>query len=112
MKNMLSRKTPVRSLLKLRPMAIALLDKRKLRYWDALDKPLGDLFHPGSSRLAETGKASDGARSPDGMDDFLDEVSYTRVPAPDTDWSAMPLYALIDYLTHEHRSLMLERLLQ
>jgi iron-sulfur cluster repair protein YtfE (RIC family) len=114
MKNMLSQKTPVRSLLKLRPMAIALLDKRNLRYWDALDKPLGDLFRSGSGRAAGTGHAaggarpSDGAHPADGMEDFLDEVSYTRVPAPDTDWSAMPLYALIDYLTHEHRSLMLQ----
>ena len=98
MKNMLSRQTPVRSLLKLRPMAIALLDKRKLRYWDSLDKPLGDLF----------GLPPEAGRPLDGMDDFLDEVSYTRVPAPDTDWSAMPLYMLIDYLTHEHRGLLLQ----
>jgi iron-sulfur cluster repair protein YtfE (RIC family) len=90
MKNMLSQQTPVRSLLKIRPMAVGLLDKRKIRYWDSLDKPLGDLFRR------------------DGMDDFLDEVSYARVPAPDTDWSAMPIYMLVDYLTHEHRDLMLQ----
>lgn len=89
MKSMLSQQTPVRFLLKMRPMAIASLDKRKIRYWDALDKPLGDLFRR------------------EGMDDFLDEVSYTRIPASDTDWSAMPLYMLVDYLTHDHRSLML-----
>jgi hypothetical protein len=92
MKNMLSRQTPVRSLLKLRPMAVALLDKRKLRYWDSLDKPLGDLFQR------------------DSMEDFLDEVSYSRVAAPDTDWSAMPLYVLVDYLTHEHRALLLQEI--
>jgi iron-sulfur cluster repair protein YtfE (RIC family) len=90
MKSMLSQQTPVRSLLKMRPMAIALLDKRKIRYWDSLDRPLGDVMRR------------------DGMDDFLEEVSYARVPAPDTDWSAMPLYMLVDYLTHEHRSLMLQ----
>ncbi|MDB5103848.1 MAG: Iron-sulfur cluster repair di-iron protein [Fibrobacteres bacterium] len=90
MKNMLSRQTPVRALLKMRPMAIGMLDKRKIRYWDSLDKPLGDLFHQ------------------EGMDDFLDEVSYARVPAPDTDWSAMPLYMLVEYLTQEHRGLLLQ----
>ena len=92
MKNMLSQQTPVRSLLKMRPMAIALLDKRKIRYWDSLDKPLSDLFRR------------------EGMEDFLDEVSYARVPAPDTDWTAMPLYVLVDYLTHEHRDLLLHEI--
>ncbi len=96
MKNMLSQQTPVRSLLKIRPLAIGLLDKRKIRYWDSLDKPLGDLFRRDSGRPAV------------GMEDFLDEVSYARVPAPDTDWSAMPLYMLVDFLTHEHRDLMLQ----
>lgn len=90
MKSMLSNQTPVRFLLKVRPMAIALLDKRNIRYWDALDKPLGDLFRR------------------EGMDDFLDEISYARVPAQDTDWSAMPLYMLVDYLTHDHRNLLLQ----
>ncbi|HKP98133.1 MAG TPA: hypothetical protein VJ385_20555 [Fibrobacteria bacterium] len=96
MKSMLSQQTPVRSLLKMRPMAIALLDKRKLRYWDALDRPLGDLFH------------RDAGRPSGGMDEFLDEVSHARVPASDTDWSAMPLYVLVDFLTHEHRSLLVQ----
>jgi iron-sulfur cluster repair protein YtfE (RIC family) len=96
MKNMLSQQTPVRSLLKIRPLAVGLLDKRKIRYWDSLDKPLGDLFR------------RDPARPSSGMDDFLDEVSYTRVPAPDTDWTAMPLYMLVDYLTQEHRGLMVQ----
>ena len=90
MKSLLSNRTPVRFLLKIRPMAIGLLDKRKIRYWDALDKPLGDLFRR------------------EGMEDFLDEISYARVPASDTDWSAMPLYMLVDYLTHEHRNLVLQ----
>jgi hypothetical protein len=110
MRNMLSQQTPVRSLLKLRPMAIALLDKRKLRYWDALDKPLGDLFRRDALRPIGALRPQDGGRPADGFDDFLDEVSYTRVPAPDTDWSAMPLYMLIDYLTHEHRSLLLQEI--
>lgn len=90
MKSMLSQQTPVRSLLKMRPMAIAMLDKRKIRYWDALDKPLGDLVRR------------------EGMEDFLDEVSYARVPAPDTDWSAMPLYMLVDFLTHDHRDILMQ----
>lgn len=96
MKSMLSQQTPVRSLLKIRPMAVGLLDKRQIRYWDSMDKPLGDLFR------------RDPARPSSGMEDFLDEVSYARVPAPDTDWSAMPLYMLVDFLTHQHRDLMLQ----
>ena len=99
MKNMLSQQTPVRSLLKMRPMAIELLEKRKIRYWDSLDKPLGDLFR------REGGRPVTG-----GMDDFIDEVSYARVPAHDTDWSAMPLYMLVDYLTHEHRNILLQEI--
>ena len=95
MKSMLSQQTPIRSLLKIRPMAIGLLDKRKIRYWDSLDKPLGDLFR-------RSGRAEIG------MDDFLDEVSYASVPAPDTDWSAMPIYMLVDFLTHQHRDLLLQ----
>jgi iron-sulfur cluster repair protein YtfE (RIC family) len=110
MKNMLSQQTPVRSLLKLRPLAIALLDKRKLQYWDSLDKPLGELFRKEGIRPKES-FVPPGAGSPaEGMEDFLDEVSYTRVPAPDTDWSAMPLYMLIDYLTHDHRGLLLQEI--
>ncbi|MDQ3000576.1 MAG: hypothetical protein M3Y08_04870 [Fibrobacterota bacterium] len=92
MKSMLSQQTLVRSLLKMRPMAIALLDKREIRYWDSLDKPLGDLV------------------GRDGMEDFLDDVSNARVPASDTDWSAMPLYMLVDFLTHEHRDFLLQEI--
>jgi hemerythrin-like domain-containing protein len=44
------------------------------------------------------------------MDDFLDEVSYASVPASDTDWSAMPLYMLVDFLTHEHRGFLLHEI--
>ncbi len=86
MNNMFSNQTQVRSLIKFRPLAIGLLDKRRVRFWDALDRPIADVFHR------------------EGMQDFLEEVSYTSVPAPDTDWTAMPLYMLVDYLTHEHRN--------
>lgn len=102
MKSMLSQQTPVRSLLKIRPMAVGLLDKRKIGYWDSLDKPLGDLFPRSGSRPGM------GGRPEVGMDDFLEEVSYARVPAPDTDWSAMPIYMLVDFLTHQHRNLLLQ----
>ncbi len=77
----------VRALLKMRPMAIALLDKRKIRFWDALDKPVGELFRV------------------KGLEEFLDEAASTPIPAPDTEWAALPLYYLIDYLTQEHRQL-------
>jgi iron-sulfur cluster repair protein YtfE (RIC family) len=90
MKSMFSLQMPVRSLIKVRPMAIGLLEKRKVRFWDSLDKPVAEVFRR------------------DGMEDFLDEVSYARVAAHDTEWAAMPLYVLVDYLTHEHRSMMLQ----
>lgn len=92
MKSMFSLQMPVRSLIKMRPMAIGLLDKRKIRFWDSLDKPISEVFRK------------------EGMEDFLEEVSYARVAAVDTEWSAMPLYVLVDYLTHEHRSLLLEEI--
>ncbi len=90
MKNMFSLQMPVRSLLKIRPMAIGLLDKRKVRFWDSLDKPVSEVFRKG------------------GMEDFLEEVANAGIAAVDTEWSAMPLYVLVDYLTHEHRNLLLQ----
>ena len=72
-------------------MAIALLDKRNIRFWDALDKPVGELFHV------------------QGLEEFLEEAAYSRFPAPDSEWAALPLYYLIDFLTQEHRHLFLHQ---
>jgi hypothetical protein len=57
-----------------------------------LDKPVQEIFQK------------------DGLEDFMEEVSYARIAAPDTEWSAMPLYVLVDYLTHEHRALFIEEI--
>ncbi len=80
----------MRILLKRRPAAIGLLNKRKVRFWDALDKPVWEVLRP------------------QGLEDFLEEVSNTHQADPDTEWSAMPLYVLVDYLTQEHRTLLTE----
>jgi iron-sulfur cluster repair protein YtfE (RIC family) len=82
----------VRSLIKVRPMAVGLLDKRKARFWDVLDRPVSEVV------------------GRDGLGDFLDAISYARVPAADTDWLAMPLYWLADYLTAGHRDFLLHDL--
>jgi iron-sulfur cluster repair protein YtfE (RIC family) len=92
MLNMLSMHTPVRSLLKLRPMAIGVMDKRNIRFWDSLDQPLGQVVN--------------GEHLPN----FLEEVSYQQVPASDSDWTAMPLYFLIEFLTQEHKDFQLQDL--
>lgn len=90
MKNLLSPMTPVRSVIKIRPMAVGLLDKRKIRFWDSMDKPLGDIL------LREN------------LEDFLEEVSFARIPAEDADWTSLPLYFLVDYLTQGHRNFLLQ----
>ena len=89
MKSTISLQMPMRSLIKMRPIAIGVLGKRNIRFWDAMDKPVADVFPS------------------DGRDDLLEEVAYARVAAPDTEWSAMPLYVLVDFLTHQHRNMFL-----
>lgn len=83
---------PVRSLIKVRPMAIGLLEKRNVRFWDALDRPVAEVVRR------------------DDLGDFLDGISCARVPAPDTDWLAFPLYWLADFLTAGHRDFLLHDL--
>ena len=68
-------------------MAIGLLEKRKIGFWDGLEKPVQELYRWG------------------GMEDFLEEVVGTSIASPDTKWEAVPLYVLVDYLTHEHRNM-------
>lgn len=90
MKYLVTPQTAVRSLIKVRPMAVGLLDKRKVRYWDALDRPIADVIR---------GEV---------LGDFLDELAYARVPAADTDWLSMPLYWLVDFLTEGHRDFIMQ----
>ena len=89
MKN-LSHQTPVRALLKIRPMSIGVMDKRNIRFWNSLDKPL------------------DSVLTQEAIGDFLEEVAFLQSPASDTDWSAMPLYVLVEYLTRAHRSFVVQ----
>ncbi len=90
MKSLVNPQMAVRSLIKVRPMAVGLLDKRRVRFWDTLDRPVADVVHR------------------EGVGDLLDEVACAQVPAQDTDWSAMPLYWLVDYLTESHRGFLLQ----
>jgi iron-sulfur cluster repair protein YtfE (RIC family) len=90
MKSLVTPQMAVRSLIKARPMAVGLMDKRSVRFWDALDRPVGEVVRR------------------DVLDDFIEEISYVRVPAHDTDWLAMPMYWLTDYLTESHRDFQLQ----
>jgi iron-sulfur cluster repair protein YtfE (RIC family) len=92
MKNLLSPQTPVRALLKMRPLAIGVLDKRSIKFWDALDQPL--------SHVVESAK----------MDNLIEEISALQAPAHDTDWTAMPLYTLVEHLTRNHKEFQLQDL--
>lgn len=89
MKSLVSPQTAVRTLIKARPLAVGLLDKRNVRFWDSLDFPLGDLVRR------------------DELGEFLDEMAFARIPAEDTDWQSLPLYHLADYLTESHRVFLL-----
>lgn len=90
MKSLVSPEMAVHSLLRVRPMAVGLLDKRQVRFWDLLDRPVRDVVPR------------------DLLEDFIDEVSYVKVPAADTDWLAMPMYWLADFLTSGHRDFLLQ----
>lgn len=92
MKSLISPQMAVRTLIKVRPMAVGLLDKRDVRFWDALDRPVEEVV-----RRSVLG-------------DFLEEIGSSKVPAADTDWLAMPLYWLVDYLTGCHRDFLLHDL--
>lgn len=89
---LVSPQMPVRALLKARPLAVDLLEKRHVRFWDALDRPLGEL-----------------ARH-EILSDLLDEIAQAPVPAADSDWLALPINHLADYLTEGHRAFLLEDL--
>lgn len=90
MKSLVNPEMKVHSLLKVRPMAVGLLDKRQVRFWDMLERPLKDVVRR------------------DSLSDFIDEVGYAKVPSADTDWLAVPLYWLTDYLTEGHRDFLLQ----
>ena len=74
-------------------MAIASFEKHKIGFWNVLYQPLGHLFRYGHSQ-----------------EDFFNEVGSAPMPAGDSDWPALPLYILTDYLTHEHREFRLQEI--
>lgn len=90
MKSLVNPEMAVHSLLKARPMAVGLLDKRQARFWDVLERPVRDVVRR------------------DLLADFMEEVAYAKVPAADSDWLALPLYWLADYLTSGHRDFLLQ----
>lgn len=89
MKSLVSPQMAVRALIKARPLAVGLLDKRNVRFWDTLDFPVGDIVRR------------------DALGEFLDEMAYARIPSEDTDWASLPLYHLADFLTENHRGFLL-----
>lgn len=90
MQSLVTPQMAVGSLIKARPMAVGLMEKRKVPFWDSLHRPVSEVVRR------------------DAIGDFMDEMAYARVPAPDTDWMAVPMYWLADYLTESHRNFLLQ----
>ncbi len=92
LKNLLSPDTLTRDLVRIRPMALDLMERRGIKPWSVMEKPLAHLFMD----------KREGA-----LNDFLDELSAIPVPASDTNWEAVPAYYLVDYVTQGHREFLL-----
>jgi|GEM_PF-944816 len=92
LKNLLAADTLTRDLIRVRPLALELMDKRGLRPWGLMDRPISQLFL----------EKRQGA-----IEDFLEELSAVDIPAADTEWGHLPAYYLIDYLTQGHREFLL-----
>jgi iron-sulfur cluster repair protein YtfE (RIC family) len=92
LKNLLSADTLTRDLLRIRPLALEVMERRGIRPWPVMDRPLSQLFLD----------KREGA-----LQDFLDEISALPVPAADSRWEDLPVFYLIDYVTHQHREFLL-----
>jgi hypothetical protein len=92
LKNLLSAETLTRDLVRIRPIALELMERRHIRPWSTMDKPIFHLFLD----------KREGA-----LQDFLDELSAVPVPAGDMNWEDLPAFYLVDYLTHGHREFLL-----
>jgi iron-sulfur cluster repair protein YtfE (RIC family) len=79
--------TTVSKLLAIRPLALSILEKHGMDPFTLPLAKVGDLC--GEKRIS--------------WDVFMAEMLALEVPGPDSDWSALPLYFLLDYLTDEHR---------
>ena len=84
--------TTLGALLVIRPQAISVLEKFGI-----------EPFKLPMARLGETCQDNGIA-----WDVFLNEVGKLEVPSKDSDWQHLPLYFLIDFLTHEHREITSE----
>lgn len=89
MKTRIGATTPLGKIIRMRPMAVEILERfGRYRLWDNLDMPL-----EGYCRLAEADEVQ--------VQAALQGLS----PAdPATDWKAKPIYHLVDRLTEEHES--------
>lgn len=92
LKNLLSPQTLTRDLLRIRPLALEVMERRGIRPWPVMDRPLSHLFLD----------KREGA-----LQDFLDEISAMPIPAADSRWEDLPAYYLVDYVTHQHREFLL-----
>lgn len=90
MQNQFSPQMSVSSLIKARPIAIGELQKSQIRFWDVLEKSLGELF--------PTAK----------LKPLLEVIEKTPVAEPTSEWSTFPLYTFIDYLCFNHRQILIE----
>ncbi len=84
--------TTIGELLTIRPQAISVLEKFGM-----------DPFKLPMARLGETCKEKGIA-----WEAFLLETADLKVPGKDSDWQHLPLFMLLDFLTHEHREIVSE----
>ncbi len=92
MKNLVTADTRAQMVLRIRPLAGELFEKRGVEFWGDLERPLRDLFR----------RARGGA-----LEDFLEELDGLPVPAADCWWQDLPAANLLDYLTQDHRDFLL-----
>jgi len=90
MQNHFSPQMSVSSLIKARPIAIGLLQKTQIRFWDVLEKGLGELFPPAK------------------LEPLLEAIDKTPIAEATSEWSSFPLYTLIDYLCFNHRQMIVD----
>jgi iron-sulfur cluster repair protein YtfE (RIC family) len=84
--------TPVSSLLAIRPLSMAVLEKYGIHPSKLPASHIGDI-------CKAKGLAWEG---------FLAEIGALETPGGNSDWSRLPLYHLLDFLTQEHREFVRE----
>ncbi|MDB5047094.1 MAG: Hemerythrin cation binding domain protein [Fibrobacteres bacterium] len=79
--------TTLGTVLKVRPMAISILEKYGVNPWDPRYPTVGEMCRDKGISL----------------DVFSAEIKSLPVPDRDTDWKRRPIFHLLDFLAHEHR---------